>query len=230
MLLRCRDAHPAPRRRRLACPHRGAPPCRHCSRLGRPARCGAVVLFSGTARDHAPGREGVELLDYEAYEEHVVPRLADIAAEMRSRWPDLGRVVLIHRIGPVDIGESSVIVVASAPTGRLPSRRPGSVSTPSSRPCRSGSVSAGPQASRGASNPSTSPTLHRRESRERRRRLPCLAVPRRNARFRAVVAVVSSPSSCRVGLPGAASGPRSGRAIATPPSAERYRASRRHSS
>ena len=78
-------------------------------------RCGAVVLFSGTARDHAPGREGVELLDYEAYEEHVVPRLADIAAEMRSRWPDLGRVVLIHRIGPVDIGESSVIVVASAP-------------------------------------------------------------------------------------------------------------------
>ena len=45
-----------------------------------------------------------ELLDYEAYEEHVVPRLADIAAEMRSRWPDLGRVVLIHRIGPVDIG------------------------------------------------------------------------------------------------------------------------------
>ena len=54
-------------------------------------RCGAVVLFSGTARDHAPGREGVELLDYEAYEEHVVPRLADIAAEMRSRWPDLGR-------------------------------------------------------------------------------------------------------------------------------------------
>ena len=78
-------------------------------------RCGAIVLFSGTARDHAPGREGVELLDYEAYEEHVVPRLADIAAEMRSRWPDLGRVVLIHRIGPVDIGESSVIVVASAP-------------------------------------------------------------------------------------------------------------------
>ena len=28
--------------------------------------CGAIVLFSGTARDHAPGREGVELLDYEA--------------------------------------------------------------------------------------------------------------------------------------------------------------------
>lgn len=78
-------------------------------------RCGAVVLFSGTARDHAPGRDGVELLDYEAYEEHVVPRLGDIAAEMRVRWPDLGRIVLLHRTGPVAVGESSVVVVASSP-------------------------------------------------------------------------------------------------------------------
>ncbi len=78
-------------------------------------RCGAMVCFSGTARDHAPGREGVDRLEYEAYEEHVVPRLADIAAEMRTRWPDLGRVVLLHRTGPVEVGESSVVVVASAP-------------------------------------------------------------------------------------------------------------------
>lgn len=77
--------------------------------------CGAVVLFSGTARDHAPGREGVEQLEYEAYEEHVVPRLADIAANMRETWPTLGRVVLLHRIGLVPVGESSVIVVASSP-------------------------------------------------------------------------------------------------------------------
>ncbi len=78
-------------------------------------RCGAVVLFSGTARDHAPGRDGVDRLEYEAYEEHVVPRLADIAREMRTRWADLGRVVLLHRTGVVDVGESSVVVVASAP-------------------------------------------------------------------------------------------------------------------
>lgn len=78
-------------------------------------RCGAVVLFSGTARDHAPGRAEVELLEYEAYEEHVVPRLGAIADEMRRRWPSLGRVVLIHRIGEVPVGESSVVVVTSAP-------------------------------------------------------------------------------------------------------------------
>ena len=61
--------------------------------------CGAVVLFSGTARDHAPGREGVERLEYEAYEEQVVPRLRAIVDEMRQRWPDLGRVALLHRQG-----------------------------------------------------------------------------------------------------------------------------------
>ena len=77
--------------------------------------CGALVLFSGTARDHAPGRDGVERLEYEAYEQHVVPRLGEIAAEMRSRWPSLGRIVLLHRVGVVPVGESSVVVVASSP-------------------------------------------------------------------------------------------------------------------
>src|SRR5207302_5071429 len=57
--------------------------------------CGAVVLFSGTVRDHAEGRPGVSSLQYEAYEEEVVPRLAAIAAEARARWPVLGRVVLL---------------------------------------------------------------------------------------------------------------------------------------
>ncbi len=78
-------------------------------------RCGAVVLFSGTARDHAPGREGIEQLEYEAYEEHVVPRLGAIADEMRQRWPELGRIALLHRVGVVPVGESSVVVVASSP-------------------------------------------------------------------------------------------------------------------
>lgn len=78
-------------------------------------RCGALVLFSGTARDHAPGREGVDQLEYEAYEEHVVPRLADIVARMRAQWPTLGRVALLHRVGLVPVGESSVVVVASSP-------------------------------------------------------------------------------------------------------------------
>ncbi len=77
--------------------------------------CGAVVLFSGTVRDHADGREGVEHLIYEAYEEAVDVRLAAIASEARERWPSVGRLALLHRIGRVDVGESSVVVAASAP-------------------------------------------------------------------------------------------------------------------
>jgi molybdopterin synthase catalytic subunit len=77
--------------------------------------CGAVVLFSGTSRDHSPGRIGVTTLEYEAYEEQVVPRLAAIAEAARARWPELGRLVLLHRVGEVPVGESSVVVVASAP-------------------------------------------------------------------------------------------------------------------
>ena len=77
--------------------------------------CGGVVLFSGTVRDHAEGRPGVTALEYEAYAEQVVPRLAAIASEIRSRWPDVGRLVMLHRTGELAVGESSVVVVASAP-------------------------------------------------------------------------------------------------------------------
>ena len=43
--------------------------------------CGAVVLFSGTVRDHADGRSDVEYLEYEAYDEMVVPKLEQIVAD-----------------------------------------------------------------------------------------------------------------------------------------------------
>jgi len=77
--------------------------------------CGAVVVFTGTARDHAPGRPGVDLLTYEAYEEHAVPRLAAVADEMRQRWADLGRIAMLHRIGDVAVGEAAVVVAVSSP-------------------------------------------------------------------------------------------------------------------
>ena len=83
-------------------------------------QCGAVVLFSGTVRDHAVDQAGVlrdqvESLTYEAYESQVVPRFEAIETELRQRWPETGRVVLIHRTGRVDLGDSSVIAVVSAP-------------------------------------------------------------------------------------------------------------------
>ncbi len=77
--------------------------------------CGAIVTFNGTARDHAQGRPDVSGLEYEAYIEQVEPRLAAIAGEARVRWPDIARVAMIHRMGPVQIGESAVVVAVSSP-------------------------------------------------------------------------------------------------------------------
>jgi molybdopterin synthase catalytic subunit len=77
--------------------------------------CGAVVTFTGTARDHAEGRPDVTGLAYEAYESQVGPRFHAIVDEARRQWPDLGRVAVLHRTGPVAIGEASVVVAASSP-------------------------------------------------------------------------------------------------------------------
>jgi molybdopterin synthase catalytic subunit len=77
--------------------------------------CGAQVLFTGTVRDHAEGRTGVDWLEYEAYTEQVEPRLRALVEEIRSRWPAVGRVVLLHRVGRVAVTEAAVVVVVSSP-------------------------------------------------------------------------------------------------------------------
>ena len=81
---------------------------------GRPD-CGAVVVFTGNARDHSEGRAGVTSLAYESYEEQAVPRLRAVAAELRRRWPEVGRVALVHRTGDVPLGEEAVVVAVAAP-------------------------------------------------------------------------------------------------------------------
>lgn len=77
--------------------------------------CGGVVMFTGTARDHSDGRPGVTELAYETYREQAVPRMAAVVAELRDRWPAVGRVAVLHRVGDVPIGQEAVLVVVSAP-------------------------------------------------------------------------------------------------------------------
>ena len=77
--------------------------------------CGAVVVFSGTVRDHAEGRAGVEQLVYEAYEQAAVERFAAIGGEVRRRWPTIGRLALIHRLGALVVSDSAVVVAVSSP-------------------------------------------------------------------------------------------------------------------
>lgn len=77
--------------------------------------CGATVVFTGTARDHAEGRPGVHRLEYEAYEEQAQPRMLVVLGELRRRWPTVGRVALLHRTGVVTIGAEAVVVAVAAP-------------------------------------------------------------------------------------------------------------------
>jgi molybdopterin synthase catalytic subunit len=77
--------------------------------------CGAYVVFAGTVRDHAEGRPGVVSLEYEAYVEQAEARLRALAEEARRRWPDIGRVALLHRVGDLSVGDVSVVVAVSTP-------------------------------------------------------------------------------------------------------------------
>lgn len=76
--------------------------------------CGAVVLFSGIVRDHAEGRTDVVSLDYEAYEDAVVPVFEKMSAEARKQFPEARRIAIVHRTGTVKLGESSVVVAVSS--------------------------------------------------------------------------------------------------------------------
>ncbi len=77
--------------------------------------CGGLAVFVGTVRDHAEGRPGVVALEYEAYEPAAQQVLSQIAGEARRRWPEIGRVALLHRTGRLAVGEASVVVAVSTP-------------------------------------------------------------------------------------------------------------------
>jgi molybdopterin synthase catalytic subunit len=75
--------------------------------------CGGVVTFLGTVRDLTDGRI-TAALDYEAYPEMAEKKMAEIEAETRKRWP-VGDMMMVHRLGHLDVGEVSVGVAVSCP-------------------------------------------------------------------------------------------------------------------
>jgi len=74
---------------------------------------GASVVFWGTTRSPNKGRE-VDHLVYEAYPEMAERVLAKIAAEIEARYGP-ARVAIVHRLGRVDPGEASILIVVSSP-------------------------------------------------------------------------------------------------------------------
>lgn len=77
---------------------------------------GAVAVFDGIVRNHTRGRRTL-YLDYEAYEEMALKQMEELAAQALGRF-QVRDVRLVHRLGRLEIGETSVlIVVASAHRG-----------------------------------------------------------------------------------------------------------------
>ena len=73
---------------------------------------GAIATFIGTTRNHNEGRK-VIALDYEAYPEMAEKELTRIGEDAAKQWP-ICRMAIVHRLGPVQIGEASVIIVVSS--------------------------------------------------------------------------------------------------------------------
>ena len=73
---------------------------------------GAVCAFIGQTRNNARGRE-VAYLIYDAYEPLALKELQRIAEEAERRWPC--KACITHRLGRVDLGQASVVVVVGSP-------------------------------------------------------------------------------------------------------------------
>jgi MoaE-MoaD fusion protein len=69
---------------------------------------GAVVIFDGIVRNHSRGRATL-YLDYDAYEEMALKQMRSLADEALSKFA-VRNVALVHRLGRLEIGESSVFI------------------------------------------------------------------------------------------------------------------------
>lgn len=74
---------------------------------------GGIVIFEGVVRDNARGKQ-VRYLEYDVYPEMAVARIREIISEAERRWGEQ-RVAVAHRVGRLEIGEASVIVVVATP-------------------------------------------------------------------------------------------------------------------
>ncbi len=74
----------------------------------------AVVTFQGVVRRDRTGQGEIDHLLYEAYEPMAQKEMARILREMKARWPRT-QAVLQHRVGRVNVGETSVFIAVSSP-------------------------------------------------------------------------------------------------------------------
>jgi len=78
----------------------------------RAAEDGAIVTFDGCVRNHSHGRRTL-YLEYEAYEPMALEKMREIGVQLHEKFA-IDRVAVVHRLGRLEIGETSVFIVVSA--------------------------------------------------------------------------------------------------------------------
>jgi molybdopterin synthase catalytic subunit len=73
---------------------------------------GALVVFQGIVRNHSAGRKTL-YLEYEAYEAMAIRQMQEIGAEAKRKF-SIDRMGMIHRVGRLAIGETSVAIIVTA--------------------------------------------------------------------------------------------------------------------
>jgi molybdopterin synthase catalytic subunit len=74
---------------------------------------GAIVTFDGFVRNESHGRRTL-YLEYEAYESMALGKMREIGAQLHQKFA-IHRVAILHRLGRLEIGDTSVFIAVSAP-------------------------------------------------------------------------------------------------------------------
>jgi MoaE-MoaD fusion protein len=74
---------------------------------------GALCTFEGVVRNNSKGRQ-TRYLEYECYEAMALPVMAQIGREVAAAH-SISRIAMVHRLGRLEIGEASVVVIAASP-------------------------------------------------------------------------------------------------------------------
>jgi MoaE-MoaD fusion protein len=83
------------------------------SRRVVPPECGATVTLDGYVRKFTKGRETLHLV-YEAYESMAIKEMQKLIAQAKRDF-EVAHVGIVHRLGKLEIGETSVVIAVAAP-------------------------------------------------------------------------------------------------------------------
>ncbi|HLH31885.1 MAG TPA: molybdopterin converting factor subunit 1 [Terriglobia bacterium] len=77
---------------------------------------GAICVFDGVVRNNSKGKRTLHLV-YEAYDKMALKKMEEIGVFVREAW-EIGCIAIVHRLGHLEIGETSVAVIVTSPHRR----------------------------------------------------------------------------------------------------------------